>query len=81
MVIPINLYFITSFSIVLVYGPAVIEHSLLVGGIVANARLGHEFSVSDDMAKLLAAIQEAERLMIEASSGTCKVTLSLCSIY
>ena len=30
----------------LVYGPALIEHSLLSAGITANARIGKEFTVA-----------------------------------
>ncbi|KAK2150925.1 hypothetical protein LSH36_382g02027 [Paralvinella palmiformis] len=55
----------------LVYGPALIEHALLYVGIPSNARIGKEFSISEDLPKLMAALDQAEAMM-ELSKNGCK---------
>lgn len=49
------------------YGPAIIEHVLLKVGFNAGCKLGKGFGLEKDMPKLLAALNEADRLLDLAS--------------
>ncbi|XP_060068947.1 ribosome quality control complex subunit NEMF-like [Ylistrum balloti] len=54
------------------YGPAIVEHSLLVAGIPEYAKIGKHFSVNDDMGQLHIAVEEAEMLFDFLQSEPCK---------
>nr|CAD7402804.1 unnamed protein product [Timema poppensis] len=54
------------------YGPAIIDHVLLQAGFPSNCKLGKGFSLSEDLPKLCAALDEAEQLMIQAAQQASK---------
>jgi len=47
----------------LVYGPAVIEHALLVAGLNPNSKVSGNFDVDENLEKLEAALTEAENIL------------------
>ncbi|XP_013398422.1 nuclear export mediator factor Nemf [Lingula anatina] len=46
----------------LVYGPALIEHSLTSAGLAENVKLGKGFDIGQDLPKLMVALEDAEKL-------------------
>ncbi|XP_041351637.1 nuclear export mediator factor Nemf-like [Gigantopelta aegis] len=50
------------------YGPALLDHCLRGVGFTENVRLGKDFSIPEDMSKLLLAIEEAEKLLEKLQS-------------
>ncbi|XP_013772570.1 nuclear export mediator factor NEMF-like [Limulus polyphemus] len=54
------------------YGPAVIEHVLLGHGFQQNTKIGKEFDALKDVSRLKEALQEAEKILNEASKNQCK---------
>ncbi|XP_069118098.1 ribosome quality control complex subunit NEMF-like [Argopecten irradians] len=54
------------------YGPAIVDHSLLVAGVPEYAKIGKHFSVQHDIQKLRIAVEEAEMLFDLLKNEPCK---------
>ncbi|XP_071079995.1 ribosome quality control complex subunit NEMF-like [Haliotis cracherodii] len=54
------------------YGPALLDHCLLGAGFAENCRIGKGFDISQDMPKLLSAIEEAEEMLQTFQQEQCK---------
>ncbi|XP_021353469.1 nuclear export mediator factor Nemf-like isoform X2 [Mizuhopecten yessoensis] len=54
------------------YGPAIIDHSLMIAGVPEYAKIGKHFSIKDDLQKLRIAVEEAEMLFALLQSEPCK---------
>lgn len=58
---------------VLEYGPAIIEHVLLLQGFSNSTKLGKTFNIQEDIDKLMNAINEAENIFQLAKQSHEKV--------
>lgn len=57
------MYLFFNFSLLLDYGPALIEHILLESGFAANSRIGTHFDINRDLPKLHMALKSAEDII------------------
>lgn len=55
------------------YGPALIEHALLKFGFTNASKVGKTFNITDDLPKLMEAIQEADSILESAKKQPFKV--------
>lgn len=55
------------------YGPAIIEHVLLNQGFSNNTKIGKTFVIENDIDKIMAAIEEAEKIFTQAKTTAFKV--------
>lgn len=55
------------------YGPALIEHALLRFGFTNASKVGKTFIITNDLPKLMEAIQEADSILESAKNQPFKV--------
>ncbi|CAL1532150.1 unnamed protein product [Lymnaea stagnalis] len=54
------------------FGPAIIDHVLLGAGFSENVKIGKNFSLENDLDKLMDALHEAENLLVDFTTKPCK---------